>query len=130
MQPTGMTLDLILFTIAFLGILVMLIYRSIEVSTGMNIVPRGLRRVLDKKTESVFSFCKRVAILTLSKMETVYNKGVGAIKESPKIVATFFYRKFEKQILLVQGKGAMSTKGSVSFFLNDALEHKKKLRRQ
>lgn len=122
-----MTFEIILFIIALVGIVVVLGIRVFELKSDKVILSR---ESTDSKLRSLVFFCGNFLYrVVLSFKKFILNIPV-FVQKIPGKLSAFTYRRFQKHVDLVKGRGVLQTKGSVPVFFSQIDEHKKEIRGQ
>lgn len=120
-----MTFMSIIFILALAGIVLLIIIRSIELKTGKGIIARAsVEAVVKRWVEAVCVRAQYVWDLVCNfVLDIPY-----MIMSLPRVTKRIMYRKFQRHIDLIKGRGVLHTKGSVPVFFSQVSKHKEDLR--
>lgn len=120
-----MVLEIIVFAISLIGILALIVVRSIRLKNSSTYTEEDtISYRLESKWKNV-----------LNKTSTSYKKRIDALKRSPSFVKripshskVYLYKRFKRSIDLLNGKGVLHNKGAMPVYFSSIKEHKEEIR--
>ena len=115
----------ILFIVSIVVMVLMMILRSFELITGRNIISEKFRDITDRKIIILWNKASRYLNARKKEFHNFLDHIPVFFARILYIILKWMRKKGDRFFNMVKGKGALTNKGSASFFLNSIHEHKK-----
>lgn len=121
---TEMNTFVILFIVSIIGMILMMSLRAFELMTNRNIISENFRDMTDRKIIILWNKVSRYLNVKKKKFNIFLEHIPVFFARLLYIILKWGRKKGDRFFNMVKGKGALTNRGSASFFLNSIHEHK------
>lgn len=125
-----MVIESIVLGVAFVGIFVLLIVRLVRLKKGLDDFSVHNMESLNNKLQSKWNAFRAVVRIGFVKSLHFATHIPAILKFVYKESKVVFYKRFKKSFDTLNGKGVLSTKGSMPLFFSSIKDHKEEIRKQ
>jgi len=115
---------IILFIVSIVGMLFMIILRTIELTMRRSIISEKFRDMTDRKIIFLWNKGNRFIVARKKSFKKFTDSIPVFFARILYIILRWIRRKGDRFFNMIKGKGALTNKGSASFFLNSIHKHK------